>query len=433
MHNTEHTFIKDEKLDAGYFYMRHASGLSIYVYPCDLTTSYAMLSPRYGSLDRTFRRDGEDFITVPDGVAHFLEHKMFEEEDGSDAFEKFAALGANANAYTSHEMTSYLFSATENVKESLEVLLSFVSHPHFTNENVQKEMGIIGQEIDMYNDHPASRLYYATLAALYREHNVRINIAGTKETIAEITPETLYTCYRTFYHPSNMILTVAGRLTVDDVLTVVEKVFGKEEQSISPIERVYPKETEALAEKNVSFSMEIATPMFTVAFKDLETFASAREKYRHYLAVNVFLRLLFSRSSSFYNELYASGLVTDSTDAFYESMASCAYAMVVGESERPEEACARIREALRGAETKRFCEADFVRIKRTLYAENVRILDSTESIAAEITDAALQGLTLWETGEVLRELTYEEVCAVSDSFFKEKENVCVTIYPKTVQ
>ena len=221
-------WVKNDHLGEQYAKVVHPSGLTVLVCPKKMSTSYALFATKYGSLERTFRKGDEPFVTVPDGIAHFLEHKLFEEEDGSDVFSKFAALGANANAYTSNELTAYLFSTTKNVIESLRVLLDFVTHPYFTKENVQKEQGIIGQEIGMYDDNPGSRIYYALLEGLYKKHNVRINIAGTVETIAEITPELLYQCYNTFYHPSNMVLSICGNVTVEEVMAVAKetgKVF----------------------------------------------------------------------------------------------------------------------------------------------------------------------------------------------------------------
>ena len=183
---------ENKTLGESYYKAVHSSGLTVIVYPKNLSTAYVMFSTRYGSLQRTFRVEGEEFITVPDGVAHFLEHKLFEEEDGSDAFAKFAPLGASANAFTSHELTSYLFSTTDRLEDALAVLLEFVTHPHFTEENVKKEQGIIGQEIGMCQDDPNNRLYYSLLKGLYKNHNVRVDIAGTVDTIAKITPEILY-------------------------------------------------------------------------------------------------------------------------------------------------------------------------------------------------------------------------------------------------
>ncbi len=421
--------LESRELGEKYTEYRHSSGLTVFIYPKNFTTAYAMLSARYGSLDRVFRTEGEAFATVPDGVAHFLEHKLFEEEDGTDVFEKFAALGANANAFTSFEMTSYLFSATDKIQESLAVLLSFVTHPHFTEENVEKEKGIIAQEIGMYDDRASSRLYYSLLEGLYKRHNVRVNIAGTVSSIGEITPEVLYRCYNTFYHPSNMILAICGRVTDEEVMQTVESVLGTAFDPSPAIERAFPEEPTEIAKAYTELSMEIAKPMFALGVKDLSLKLDSEEALRRAYAVNILLRLFFSRSSSYFNSLYAKGLIDDSFDSMLECMGSCAYLMVSGESERPEEAFEELESFLKNIPEDAVTEEDFLRVKRAMYAENIRILDSTESIAYEMTDAALHGYTVWDESEALRSVTYEDVCDAANNYFKDKSFARVLIRP----
>lgn len=412
-----------------YLEISHPSGALVFVYPKKLTTAYAMFTTRYGSLERTFRTDGGEWVTLPDGVAHFLEHKLFEEEDGSDVFERFAALGASANAFTSNEMTSYLFSTTSDTYAALSVLLSFVMHPYFTKENVQKEMGIIGQEIDMYEDRPMSRLFYATLEALYKDHNVKINIAGTKETISSITPEILYRAYHTFYHPSNMILTVVGDVEAEKVLDVVDAVLGTDGCEERKIECQYPTEEEGVLKEYTELSMQIAKPMFALALKDLSVFSSPKERLRHTYTVELLLKLLFSRSAPFYNSLYTRGLITDSFSVMYEPVRSCAHLLAIGESDDVDTVFFELERLLRDIPDQMLKQKDFLRLKKAMYAENIRTLDSTESIAYDLTEAALHDLTLWDTGEAIRSITYEELRALADNFFKEKQFVRVVIRP----
>ena len=412
-----------------YTELHHPSGVTVYLYPKKLTTSYAMFTTRYGSLERTFRAYNGEVVTVPDGVAHFLEHKLFEEEDGSDVFERFASLGASANAFTSNDMTTYLFSTTGTVYEPLGVLLSFVTHPFFTEENVQKEMGIIGQEIDMYLDRPTTRLFYATLEALYKEHGVRVNIAGTKETISQITPEVLYSAYRTFYHPSNMILTVVGDIDEDKVMDVVDEILGTEKREPLKIECVYPAEGEDVAAHRTELSMQIAKPMLAFAFKDMTLLSTPMEKQKHAYTVDILLRLLFSRSAPFYNALYARGLITDSFSAMYEWMDSCAHMIAIGESDDPETVFSEIEKLLLDIPEEMLKEEDFLRVKKAMYAENIRSLDSTEEIAYNLTEAALRGLSLWDSGELIRQITHSDVLALAKEYFKNKQFVQAVIYP----
>ena len=212
--------ITGKRVGDTYYKLEHPSGLTVFIYPKENSNStYAVFGTKYGSVDNQFRRSDEDTVhTVPEGIAHFLEHKLFESEDG-DAFARYAKTGASANAYTSFDMTCYLFSCTENVEASLEILLDFVQSPYFTEQTVQKEQGIIGQEIRMYDDDPQWRVMFNLLGALYHTHPVKIDIAGTVESISHITPELLYQCYHTFYDLHNMALCVAGNIDKETVTT----------------------------------------------------------------------------------------------------------------------------------------------------------------------------------------------------------------------
>ena len=207
-----------------YYLHHHPSGLDIYLFPKKLTTTYAVFGANYGSVDNTFKtsKDG-DFITVPDGIAHFLEHKLFANEDGSDAFEHFSAFGADANAYTSFNKTAYLFSCTDNFEESLGELLDFVTHPYFTEDSVKKEIGIIAQEIKMYDDTPSDRCFYGMLEGMYEHHSIRRNICGSVDSISKITPKLLYDCYGTFYNLSNMALVISGDVELDTVIRIAPR------------------------------------------------------------------------------------------------------------------------------------------------------------------------------------------------------------------
>ncbi|MEG1427693.1 MAG: pitrilysin family protein, partial [Oscillospiraceae bacterium] len=237
--------VSDSRIGDSYYKIKHPSGLEIILYPKnDFCTTHAMFSTRYGSIDTSFQLSGDEQVhKVPAGIAHFLEHKLFESEEG-DAFERYAATGANANAFTSFEMTSYLFSTTTNLYEALEILLDFVQAPYFTTETVQKEQGIIGQEIKMYDDDPQWRVMFNLLRAMYKNHTVKEDIAGTVESISKITPEYLYDCYRTFYNLNNMSLVIAGNLDVDRVLSLCDKWLKKSE-SVT-VNRVFEEEPETV-------------------------------------------------------------------------------------------------------------------------------------------------------------------------------------------
>ena len=260
------TEFSSELLREKYDLIEHESGLSIYVFPKKLTSTYALFATKYGSIDNAFVENGTE-ITVPDGIAHFLEHKLFENEDGSDSFSRFSALGADANAYTSYQRTAYLFSCTENFEESLEELLRFVTTPHFTEASVKKEQGIIAEEIRMYEDSPWDRCQRLLLCALYHHHPVKKNICGSIKSIGEITPELLYRCHRAFYHPSNMALIVCGDVNAKQVTSIVDRVLPKKEKPHT-LERILPKEPPTVAKKRMDCRMQVSKPLFYIGVKD---------------------------------------------------------------------------------------------------------------------------------------------------------------------
>ena len=421
---------RNEAMKEEYYKLTHKSGLTVLVYPKALSTAYVMFTTKYGSLERTFRREGEDFITVPDGVAHFLEHKLFEEADGSDAFARFAPLGASANAFTSFEMTSYLFSTTDRLDEALAVLLDFVTHPYFTEKSVAKEQGIIAQEIGMGLDNPGNRLYYSLLEGLYRNHNIRVEIAGTEKSIAKITPEILYRCYETFYQLSNMVLVVCGNTTLEDVMRTVDATLPQE-AAARPIECKYPEEDERIARPYTELRMSVATPLFAFGVKDTRTFATPEERVRYALLAEILGKCYFSRSADFYNRLYDEGLIVKDIGCYYESFASCAYLMITGESERPDEVYAITKDLLQNISRNLPTEQDFERIKRVIYADYIRTFDSTESLAMALTDCHLRGTEFLSEGDVIHSLSYAEFLRFATTFFDGKEFTLSVIYPST--
>lgn len=243
--------VKSERLGDKYYEIKHPSGLKIFVYPKERNNStYAVFGTRYGSIDNCFRVNGETH-RVPAGIAHYLEHKLFESADG-DAFARYAKTGASANAYTSFDMTCFLFSCTENVYDSLEILLDFVQSPYFTEQTVQKEQGIIGQEIKMYEDDPQWRVLFNLLESLYRTHPVKTDIAGTVESIAQITPELLYECYHTFYNLNNMVLSIAGDVDLNRILQLCDRML-KPSKPVA-VERIFDPEPDEIVKTRATRS-----------------------------------------------------------------------------------------------------------------------------------------------------------------------------------
>ncbi len=314
-------------------------GLELYILPkAGYQKKYAIYSTRFGSIDSRIKVKGSDeFLEVPDGMAHFLEHKLFEDEQG-DVFNRFAALGATPNAFTSFTNTTYLFSTTEHFPQCLELLLDFVQKPYFTEETVQKEQGIIGQEIRMYQDHPQWRVFFNLLGALYREHPVRIDIAGTEESISRITPDLLYQCYRTFYHPSNMAVFITGDVEVERVHEQVENNLAKHSyRPMGKIERFYPDEPAKINEQRVTQELVVSEPLFNMGFKDPGIINFQGDQLmRRELAMELLLDIIFGRSEQLFNDLYQEGLIDDQFSAGYAAERSYAYTLIGGETADPD-------------------------------------------------------------------------------------------------
>ncbi len=387
----------------------HASGLEVVIIPKDHRKAFALFGTRYGSVHRVFKTDkDEDFITVPDGVAHFLEHKLFENEDGSDTFNHFAALGANCNAFTSNEMTAYLFSATDHYEENLEVLLRFVTNPYFTPETVQKEMGIIGQEIQMGQDQPFHQLYYGLLDALFVNHNVKVDIAGTQETIAKITSDTLYRCYHTFYNLNNMLLVLCGPWDKKSVSKVLDRVLKPSEKVT--IETRFPTEPARVNKKKVVKEFPVALPLFAVGMKegDLKKRIRPDQILKKQAEHEILSDLLFGKSSRFYNDLYDQGLIGDKFSVEYNLSRSYGYLLLLGESRRPETVYKRVKETVKNAASF-LTKEDFERSRRAVYARSIKDWNSTSEIAENFMDFAFSGTDMLSYPEAIEQVTSEDL------------------------
>ncbi len=396
----EITRYHNDRLEEEYFGFQHSSGLSVYVFPKALSTSYALFSTKYGSLENRFMVDGDkDFTTVPAGIAHFLEHKMFENANGVDTFELFGKTGASANAYTSFDKTAYLFSSTDNFYESLDILLDFVTHPYFTPETVAKEQGIIAQEIRMYEDNPNTRVYYELMRALYEKHDVRTEIAGSVESIQEISAELLYKCYNTFYNLRNMVLCVCGDVTVDKVVAVLDRSLEKAPEQTILCD--YPTEKATVFEKRREIKMQISRPQFAIGVKDVDIPTDPIAFSKKDFGMRILNEILFSSSTDFYNEMYETGILNSQFSCEYDSAPSFAYNFLSGETDDPDAFLETVQAYISEAQSKPIDDDAFLRAKRVVYADFVRLFDSTDEIANELVAYAFLGLPLFENVAIL--------------------------------
>lgn len=371
--------IKSERIGDKYFEVKHSSGLKIFIYPKENNSStYAVFGTKYGSIDMCFKTSEQNEPDkVPAGIAHYLEHKLFESEDG-DAFERYAKTGASANAYTSFDATCYLFSCTENVYESLEILLDFVQSPYFTEQTVQKEQGIIGQEIRMYDDDPQWRVLFNLLGALYQTHPVKTDIAGTVESIAKITPDLLYQCYNTFYNLNNMALGIAGNVDVNKVLELCDKML-KPSKSVS-VDRIFEKEPEEILKNRVEQKLSVAAPIFELGFK--EAAGKNRLTVKEMAETEILLNFLASDASPLFRRLLDAGLINQSSFS-YEYFEGPGYATVIfsGESKNPDAVADEIKQEIARVRESGLDATAFERSKKAVYGRIISSFNSVDYLA----------------------------------------------------
>ncbi|OPA77658.1 peptidase M16 [Paenibacillus selenitireducens] len=402
--------IQHPELQETVYYEKMPNGLDVYVLPKEgFQKTYATFSTRYGSIDNHFKvAKGED-TQVPDGVAHFLEHKMFEEPTG-DIFATFANQGASANAFTSFDRTVYLFTATEQIDANIETLVNFVQNPYFTDENVEKEKGIIGQEIKMYQDNPDWRVYFGVIEAMFGIHPVHIDIAGTIESIGTITKETLYTCYNTFYHPSNMLLFVVGGVNAEDVIELVranqaKKDYGQQGE----IDRIFAEEPTAVHLKRKVTHLPVSLPKCLFGFKEKNILELGAEQLRRDLVIKLMLDIMLGSSTPLYQQLYDEKLISDGFGFEFNSGKNYAFSIIGGDTPDPDLLIQRIRDAVEAMKTTGFNQAHFERARKKKIGGYLRMLNSPEAIANEFTNYKFRDCDLFEILPVYESITLEEV------------------------
>ena len=410
------------------------NGLKVYLLPKnDYHKTYGLFTTNYGSIDNEFIPLGEkDFVKVPDGIAHFLEHKMFEKEDG-DVFQKFGQQGASANAFTSFTKTSYLFSTTDKVEENLETLLNFVQEPYFTKETVEKEKGIIGQEIQMYLDDPNWRLFFGIIGNLYPKHPLHIDIAGTVESISEITAEDLYTCYNTFYHPSNMNLFLVGKMDPETMIAFIRENQGKKSFAKAvPIARHFPEETASDIIRESSVKMSISKSKVLVGLKGLDELPSnGFELMKYKTTANLLLQLLFGNTSKNYLNLYNAGLLDDSFSYEFNLDRSYHFADFGGDSDRPEELAERIEEILLDVEkSEELTEVNLALLKKKMIGKYFQSLNSLEYIANQFSQSLYGEVTLFDMISVIESIQLSDIRLLAEGFIRAEGLSRFYMYPK---
>lgn len=424
--------IEYEQLQETLYHEKMSNGLDVYVLPKKgFNKTYAVFTTKYGSIDNRFVPLGKnEMVHVPDGIAHFLERKLFEKADG-DVFQDFSKQGASANAFTSFTRTAYLFSSTSNVERNLETLIDFVQDPYFTEKTVEKEKGIIGQEINMYDDNPDWRLYFGVIENMYKEHPVRIDIAGTVESISHITKDLLYECYETFYHPSNMLLFIVGPVDPEAIISQVRENQGKKPYTDQPeIKREEVKEQEAVFRKEKEIKMNVQGPKCLVGLKSKNPFKLGKELLKHELSMNLLLEALFGKSSAQYESLYEKGYIDETFSFDFTAEYGFGFAAIGGDTPEPDQLAEDISSMLlRAGELITAEKIELARKKKI--GTFLKALNSPEYIANQFTRYAFLDMSLFDVVTVLEQITLEDVQnVIQEEIAADRLTVCKVV-PKS--
>lgn len=410
----------------GYSQKTLASGLTVLVRPMPgYSTVHAEFATRFGSVYDKFVLNGKT-VELPAGVAHFLEHKMFENEEG-DAFALYAKTGANANAFTSFDKTCYLFTTTQNVDESLDILLSMVGRPYFTQQTIDKEQGIIGQEIKMYEDSPDWRLLVGLCDCLYFEHSVKEDIAGSVESIAKITPEMLYACTDAFYNPGNMVLSVAGNVTEEQVLAACGRA-GLDKPALLPDSKaLWPQEPMTVKETRREFSMAVAKPCFGIGFK--EEPAEMTDARRDVIC-ELISEVVCGDMTPLYRRLYDEGMVNPGFGCEYLNLPGCTCLLFTGESEQPDEVHRLLMEEIERLRAEGVEEELFTLCKNQMYGELLQEMENVDDACSTMMSCALKGRTMEDEIQALAGVTRRDLEEALKTMLSPARSAMVIIHPE---
>lgn len=415
----------ESSIGESYVKATHSSGLTVYIMEKpQYSSSYAIFGTKYGSIDTRFSKNGGEMIDVPEGIAHYLEHKLFESEDG-DAFTKYAATGANANAYTSFDRTCYLFSCTDRFYDNLGILLDFVQHPYFTEQTVQKEQGIIGQEIRMYDDSPGWRVMFNMLRNMYHCHPVRIDIAGTVESIAQINADLLYKCYDTFYNPSNMFVCIVGNIDAERVLKQIDSSVI--DRGSVEIERGSFEEPDGVVNNYVEQEFEVSLPMFCLGFK--QKIKTPYRRLKSKVCVSLLLEILCGDASPLYARLMREGLINDEFDTEYFSGHGYAAVLFSGESTDPKRVETEIKAEIERLRRDGIDKKLFSAVKCGMYGNAIRRFNDVGEVTTQLVECAMFDCNLFDELKLLKTVTADDVYRRLD-IFCEENTVLSVVKPK---
>ena len=419
--------IYNSKLKETLYKEKLQNGLTVMIIPKKgIQKKYIIWGTHYGSNDNKFIVPGETEITeVPKGVAHFLEHKMFEQENGVNSLDKLTSIGVSANAYTTNDHTAYLYECTDNFYEALDEFMDYVQHPYFTDENVEKEKGIIGQEIRMYDDYPEWRVYLNTLEAMYHTNPVKLDVTGTIETISHIDKDILYKCYNTFYNPSNMCLVVSGDFEPEKLLEEIKKRLIDKEQN-GEIKRIFEPEEESIVKEKIEQEFKVSKPLFTIGIKCKP--ANQDEKVRTHIAIQIILNVLFGESSDLYKELYQEGNMFSPPSISYEFDESYAHILISESANNPDEVYKKLKEKIKQTKENGINKQDFDRIKKMLYGDYIKEFDDVTDIARIFLADFMKGINSFDYIDEITEIDLEYANQILEKYFVEDKMVLSVVY-----
>ncbi|KKI54184.1 peptidase, M16 family [Staphylococcus equorum subsp. equorum] len=398
------------------------NGLKLFIIPKKgFQKTFVTYTTQFGSLDNKFKPHGSDtYVTVPDGVAHFLEHKLFENEE-EDLFTAFAEDNAQVNAFTSFDRTSYLFSATDNVDRNIKRLLTMVETPYFTKETVDKEKGIIEEEIKMYQEQPGYKLMFNTLKAMYETHPIRVDIAGSVESIYEITKDDLYLCYETFYHPSNMVLFVVGDVDAEHIYEVIAEHENKRDKVNQPqIVRDALNEKSEVNEFNVTESMKLQSPRLMLGFKNETLKNEPNEAYvKRDLEMTLFYEMVFGEETDFYQTLLNQDLIDETFGYQFVLEPTYSFSVITSPTQYPDKLKALLLEELENTQGKLSDAEAFNLLKKQFIGEFISGLNSPEYIANQYTKLYFEGVSLFDLLDIVESITLDSV--------NETANTCLNL------
>ena len=414
--------IEDSRVKEKIYVEKLPNGLTVMIIPKKgIQKKYIIWGTNYGSNDNKFIVPGETEVTeVPKGVAHFLEHKMFEQENGKNSLDVLTALGVNANAYTTNNHTAYLYECTDNFYEALDEFMNYVQHPYFTDENVEKEKGIIGQEIMMYDDYPDWKVYLNALECMYHKNPVKLDITGTVETISHIDKDILYKCYNTFYNPANMAMVICGDFEPEKLLEEIKKRLINKKAN-GEIKRIFEEEPKEIVKEKAVQNMEVSKPLYAIGIKDVP--AEQKEKVKKHISIEILLNLLIGASSELYKKLYDMGNCFSVPSIEYEFDKNYAHILIIGQSNEPEELYEMFKEEVEKFIQKGVNEDDFVRTKKMIYGEYVKEYDDVVNISRMFLSDYFKGINSFDYLEEINTINVEYLNQVLKDVFNEKNMI----------